>query len=159
MSPANRRNPDHTNADGHFGWDVWAGFYLVQASHRGCSAAHGRVATTKLLQVPPPVSDLRLVLRCPHLRRTGTRTSLRLKSIPVGQTMLIARVKTARGHALRGGVVIFSVGRHRLGEAPLTRRNGVVAITVRHLARNARVLVVYEGNGVYAPSRGSARAR
>ena len=34
MSPANRRNPDRTDAIGHFGWDVLAGFYQVTATTR-----------------------------------------------------------------------------------------------------------------------------
>src|SRR6516165_4374817 len=32
MSPANQNNPDHADASGHFGWDVVAGFYEVQAT-------------------------------------------------------------------------------------------------------------------------------
>jgi hypothetical protein len=39
MSPTNRTNPDVTAADGHFGWDVIAGYYQVRASKPGCVSA------------------------------------------------------------------------------------------------------------------------
>ncbi|MDX6400038.1 MAG: large repetitive protein, partial [Gaiellaceae bacterium] len=35
MSPSNRTNPDATDANGHFGWDVIAGFYKVRAEKAG----------------------------------------------------------------------------------------------------------------------------
>lgn len=160
MSPANRRNPDRTDIDGHFGWDVITGFYRVQASHAGCTARAGsrRQASTRLLKVPPPVDDLRLVLRCPHLRRAATRTRLRLKAVPVGQTALVAHVRPRHGRRVLGGIVSFRRGRRVLAVAPLVRRDGLVVVTVRRIARHARVVAVYGGNGRYAPSRGRARA-
>ena len=36
MSPANRTNPDTTDANGHFGWDTIAGYYKVVATRPGC---------------------------------------------------------------------------------------------------------------------------
>ena len=36
MAPNNRRNPDQTDIDGHFGWDVFPGYYRVKASRKGC---------------------------------------------------------------------------------------------------------------------------
>ncbi|TPG19076.1 HYR domain-containing protein [Pedococcus bigeumensis] len=59
MSPANRANPMTTLASGHFGWDVVAGFYRVVASKAGCTDA-----STDVLAIPPPVTDLRLVMTC-----------------------------------------------------------------------------------------------
>ena len=38
MSPMNRVNPDLSEADGHFGWDVIAGFYKVRVAKSGCNA-------------------------------------------------------------------------------------------------------------------------
>ena len=38
MSPMNRVNPDRSEASGHFGWDVIAGFYKVRAEKTGCHA-------------------------------------------------------------------------------------------------------------------------
>jgi Subtilase family/Nidogen-like len=67
MSPANRVNPDTTDGDGSFGWDVIAGFYEVRASKPGCvSAADPNVAyaETSVLEIPPPATNLVLRLDC-----------------------------------------------------------------------------------------------
>jgi hypothetical protein len=66
MSPANRANPDTTDATGHFGWDVLAGYYKVRASKGGCTAVGGSpaYAETGVLTIPPPVTDLALTLDC-----------------------------------------------------------------------------------------------
>jgi hypothetical protein len=74
MSPANRSNPDLTDATGHFGWDVAAGFYKVQATKAGClvpeafkRSAFKRSETTfesATLTIPPAVTDLDLRLDC-----------------------------------------------------------------------------------------------
>ncbi|MDP9824995.1 M4 family metallopeptidase [Kineosporia succinea] len=67
MSPANRRNPSFTTADGHFGWDVVAGYYQVRAEHPNCTSAADPAlpyAASETLTIPPPVTDLRLVLTC-----------------------------------------------------------------------------------------------
>jgi probable HAF family extracellular repeat protein len=60
MSPANRANPDATDAAGHFGWDVVAGFYKVRAEKAGCLAP----VESAVLQIPPPVTNLDLRLDC-----------------------------------------------------------------------------------------------
>ena len=66
MSPANRSNPMTTGGTGRFGWDTVAGYYTVTAAKAGCTAADGSAsASTDVLEVPPPVTDLRLVLDCP----------------------------------------------------------------------------------------------
>lgn len=68
MSPTNRANPDLTDAAGHFGWDVIAGYYVVRAEREGCTAADGAAfVETAVLPVPPPVFDLDLRLDCPAL--------------------------------------------------------------------------------------------
>jgi hypothetical protein len=67
MSPANRTNPDTTNAEGHFGWDVVAGFYRVRAEKDGCHAPFNPAQAyveTEILVIPPPVTDLDLRLDC-----------------------------------------------------------------------------------------------
>src|SRR5439155_23687255 len=38
MSPANRTNPDRSNALGQFGWDTLGGGYIVGAEKAGCHA-------------------------------------------------------------------------------------------------------------------------
>ena len=66
MSPANRKNSDLTDAVGHFGWDVIPGFYKVRASKSGCTAPDGADAVeSRIMEIPPPVTDLDLRLRCP----------------------------------------------------------------------------------------------
>ena len=67
MSPANRANPDLTNAEGHFGWDVVAGFYKVRAEKDGCvspSTPAQAYVESEIVAVPPPVTDLDLRLDC-----------------------------------------------------------------------------------------------
>lgn len=67
MSPKNRTNPDLTDSDGHFGWDVLAGFYKVRAEKVGCTAPHdpsqGYVESA-VYPIPPPVIDVDLRLAC-----------------------------------------------------------------------------------------------
>jgi hypothetical protein len=60
MSPSNRTNPDVTNADGYFRWDVTAGWYKVQVDATGCGSA-----TTPAMRVPPEKIDLVVKLSCP----------------------------------------------------------------------------------------------
>jgi hypothetical protein len=67
MSAANRRNPDTTDVNGHFGWNTIAGYYRVRASFGGCVApADPRLSYVEsaILTIPPPVVDLDLRLNC-----------------------------------------------------------------------------------------------
>jgi hypothetical protein len=59
MSSANRVNPDKTRDDGSFGWEVIEDFYKVDASKTGCGSA-----VTPAFKVPPPLSNLQIVLHC-----------------------------------------------------------------------------------------------
>ena len=68
MSPSNRTNPDLTNGEGHFGWDVIAGFYKVRAELDGCANPGNPqqpYTETEALEIPPPVFDLDIRLDCP----------------------------------------------------------------------------------------------
>jgi hypothetical protein len=150
MSPANRRNPDRTGALGAFGWDVLPGYYRVAASHPGCSSATGRSALTTVLRVPPPALNLRLVLTCPHLRRAGTHTTLRVSRGGKGQLVLLARV---RGRHPRG-VVSFLLGRRLLAVVPVDPRNGQATLTVAG-TRTHGYVARYGGDGSNATSHGS----
>lgn len=67
MSVANRANPDTTDANGHFGWDVAAGYYKVRAEKVGCRSPGDSSQTyveTSVLTIPPAVTDIRLQLYC-----------------------------------------------------------------------------------------------
>jgi VCBS repeat-containing protein len=79
MSPSNRANPDITDEEdpdtpaeeaGHFGWDVIAGFYKVTAEKTDCHAPGDEsqaVVESRIMEIPPPVTDLDLRLDCPTL--------------------------------------------------------------------------------------------
>jgi len=70
MSPSNRDNPDTTNANGEFGWDVVAGFYKVRAEKAGCFSPTDPAQTfveSAVLTIPPPVTNLELILKCSSL--------------------------------------------------------------------------------------------
>ncbi len=74
MSPANRHNPDTTDANGHFGWDVLAGFYVVEASATSCVSPTDPTQTvvrSAVLSIPPAVTDLDLRFSCPSLDTTA----------------------------------------------------------------------------------------
>jgi hypothetical protein len=67
MSPSNRTNPDLTDADGYFRWDVMAGYYKVRAQKAGCTNPDNPAQTfveTEVLPVPPPAVGLELFLNC-----------------------------------------------------------------------------------------------
>ena len=66
MSPSNRTNPDATDPEGRFAWDVVAGYYKVRAEKFGCRSADGTAdyTETPVLTIPPPALDLELVLDC-----------------------------------------------------------------------------------------------
>lgn len=73
MSPANRHNPDTTDAQGRFGWDVLAGYYKVRAEKAGCTSPldpSQAYVESPILTIPPAVTDLDLRLNC-----TGTVTA------------------------------------------------------------------------------------
>jgi hypothetical protein len=98
MSPMNRVNPDHSEADGHFGWDVIAGFYKVRVEKPGCHLpgdTGNPFRETGVMTIPPPVTNLDLRLQCdppatpaagPPPSRVRPRVSLRL---PAGATIKV----------------------------------------------------------------------
>ena len=67
MSIANQVNPGSTDVNGHFGWDVVAGFYKVRAEKSGCfdpANSSQAFVESDVLTIPPPVTDLDLRLDC-----------------------------------------------------------------------------------------------
>ena len=58
MSPANRVNPDMTDASGQFGWDVIAGFYRVLAEKDGFTSAE-----TMTFDIPPSATGVVIELQ------------------------------------------------------------------------------------------------
>jgi YVTN family beta-propeller protein len=156
MSPSNRRNPDHTDALGHFGWDVLPGFYQVTASHPGCTGRGGRTAKTAVLAVPPPVADLRLVLRCPRLHRNHTRLVLRVVNRAGGGVTVLALLHSRRAAA---GFVTFRLGRRLVGTAVVDSRRHMATLTSSVTVGRRPVVAVYSGDAHNAPARGRSRQR
>ncbi len=79
MSPENRRNPDVTNAEGRFGWNVFAGYYKVRAQASACHAPgdpQTPYVETGVMVIPPPVTDLDLRLDC-------TASAMRYNFLPM----------------------------------------------------------------------------
>jgi len=67
MSPSNRTNPDLTDAEGYYRWDVIAGYYKVRVEKAGCHApgnAGQSFVESDVLPVPPPQFDVDLQLEC-----------------------------------------------------------------------------------------------
>lgn len=93
MSPMNRTNPDTTDASGHFGWDVIAGFYRVRASATDCVSptdASQPFVETAVLTIPPPVTDLDLRLDCPSTNSSPTANAGGPYSAPEGGSVALS---------------------------------------------------------------------
>jgi YVTN family beta-propeller protein len=143
MSATNRKNPDSTDIDGHFGWDVYPGYYRVRATRKGCNGT----ALTKALPVPPPVTNLRLVLNCPKLKRTTTKT--RVLSVRRSGPGSIVTLQVRGGVKAAIGLVNVSAGKAR-AFAFLDKRGRARVILAGHARR---VTVRYPGNARFSPSK------
>jgi HYDIN/CFA65/VesB family protein len=153
MSVANRRNPDHTNALGLFGWDTIAGDYRVTASHPGCTASgRQQSAETRVYVVPPPVNNIAITLKCPHLKRAPSHLRLTLKAIRGTMTAVTA---TVAGHAPVGSVVFSGPGVSGVSLPLGARSHQATFILTR--ARQ-RITVRYLGDAHNAPSAASGHA-
>jgi carboxypeptidase family protein len=96
MSPANRKNPDVTDATGHFGWDVVSGFYKVQATHKRCTSPADRrqkLVETGVYEIPPPVTDIDLRMRCPPAPAPARKAKPKLS----GKARVGARLTCSKG--------------------------------------------------------------
>jgi large repetitive protein len=60
-------NPQTTDSDGVFHWDVFPGWYEIQAVAPGCSNpdGNGQAVTIGPYPVPPPQTGLTITLQCP----------------------------------------------------------------------------------------------
>ena len=90
MSPMNRANPDLSEADGHFGWDVIAGYYKVRVEKSGCHApgdSGQAFVETGVQTIPPPVTNLDIKARMPAARRGSPRRAAAAltRALPKGQ--------------------------------------------------------------------------
>ena len=154
MSASNRRNPDLTDLTGHFGWDVFPGFYRVAATHPGCRGT----VLSRSSPVPPPVTDLRLRLNCPGLHRARTLTRILSAKLRGPDTIVALRVARTGRHGSRPtGLITVQVGGKRRGFAFINPRTGRARILFAgRLPRDARITARYAGDARFEPS---ARAR
>jgi hypothetical protein len=157
LGASNRRNPDRTSILGGFGWDVAPGYYQVQASHTGCTAARGNAKTVRssVYAVPPPRLDLSLTLRCPHLRRQASRVRLVVIKQGAGSHELVATVFAARGGgsaATLVGEVTFTVGHRTITTILTDGRSQAEVLLPRLKGVGTRFAASYLGNGLFAPA-------
>jgi protocatechuate 3,4-dioxygenase beta subunit len=98
MSPSNRTNPDTTDAQGRFGWDVVAGYYIVTASKAGCVST----ATSGVLTIPPPVTNLDLRLQCTQTSggNTGTGGGSKPPVVTLRKLAKMGKVKLSKHKTL-----------------------------------------------------------
>lgn len=77
MSPSNRTNPDTTDSTGHYGWLTIAGWYRVDVTKSHCyqpgsydpaSNTVDPVTESRLVVVPPEVTDLHVTIDCRNIR-------------------------------------------------------------------------------------------
>ena len=151
MSPSTRRNPDHTDALGHFGWDVIPGFYRVTAQHSGCTArSGGKVSETGVYQVPPPVDNVVFKLRCRQLRRRASHVSLGFRALHGSVVLVTAHVRGRHP----AGAVTFSAGALRTAIA----LNPATHTAVLVVTSSEQVRVRYQGDADNAPSAARGRS-
>ncbi len=118
MSPQNRANPDTTAANGTFGWDVIAGYYTIRAEKPGCNAPGEPSKTyveSDVLEIPPAMSGLRLVLHCAEEPTAVTTTlsgggqSGAHVAVPEGTPVVDQATLSGGGVAGAGGTVDYKV--------------------------------------------------
>ncbi len=144
MSPANRKNPDVTDAGGHFGWDVIAGYYKVQAEKQGCKAP----TESRVMEIPPPVTDLDLRLDCPYDPKVSLGP-LRGGTFPVSRSGVVRYRLTNLSPFRISGTVTLRQGRRKIGSGRISigaDRPGDVKVKVtgrtrRKLRKGARLKV------------------
>jgi hypothetical protein len=150
MSPANRVNPDETDGDGTFGWDVLGGSYAVRASKQGCSTE-----TSSVFSVPPPVTGLSLTLTCATPPLLGaTETSLSSSTDVSGYGQPVTLTATVGEGADPGGTVTFDEGATPIGVGVV--QNRTATLTVATLTPGEHTITAsYSGDGGNQPSTSS----
>jgi len=108
MAPMNRQNPDTTNATGHFGWDVIAGYYFVRAAAPGCTAPGNSLQAyvdSAVLIIPPPVINLDLRLACPTVNTLPVAANQSITTAQGTSISIILTGSDANGDALTYTIV------------------------------------------------------
>jgi hypothetical protein len=154
MSATNRRDPDHTTALGQFGWETVAGYYRITAHHHGCTASgHHATAESRVYQVPPPVDDVVLTLKCPHLWRAPSHVRLRMQRMRGTMTAVTATVSGR--HAV--GYVTFSGHGVPAVKLPISSKSRQATFILTK--RRERIVARYLGDANNRPSAAAGRSR
>lgn len=90
LSPAIRQNPQTSDAQGRFGWDVAAGYYKIRAEKVGCVSGDlinpGPTVDSNAVRVPPASLDAEIRLDCGPEPQDGTppviTTPVRVSKLP-----------------------------------------------------------------------------
>lgn len=114
MSPSNRHNPDTTNAQGQFAWDVQVGWYEVTATAPGCTTG-----TTPAMQVPPAQIDLAIKLTCTVAAPVPTSRPSITGTPQVGQTVHVTAGTWAAPIATVGTTLMRQLGNGPATAVPL----------------------------------------
>ncbi|HEX4363539.1 MAG TPA: nidogen-like domain-containing protein [Solirubrobacteraceae bacterium] len=160
MSPANRQNPDVTDAQGRFGWDVTAGYYDVSATKPGCHApgyADIPAAFSPALTIPPPVTNLVITLDCAStppargLRATITTpvdgATYRFKEVVRADFACVDRdggpgIASCKGTVADGARIDTShAGSHAFKVTAKSRDRHVVTTVVHYIVDKARTVL------------------
>ncbi len=155
MSPANRLNPGVTTADGHFGWDVLAGYYTIAATKSGCNPAPQETAA---LTIPPPVENLSLTLECavpPSLSTPEVTVSSSVLNSNYGQAVTFTA--DVSGGSSPTGTVTFYDGADPIGEGAGVLQDGKASMTIRTLVPGPNSITAdYSGDGANKPVKSAA---
>jgi hypothetical protein len=138
---------------------VIPGYYRVLASRSGCTAVSRRGRRSKQLisrvvTIPPAVTDLNLRLSCPHLRRSASRIILRthvLKGVAGHPVSVTVTVRARHGRARSGtiaGVVRLRAGGRTLVSLLLDPRTGSMTTTLRNTGTR-RLRASYSGDAFF----------
>ena len=135
MDPSNRRDPDTTDGQGRFGWNVLAGYYQVKAAKAGCTdpsnPAHG-YALTSVYKIPPPALGIVIHLHC-GLLSTELKYSGPAK-FTSGKRAVFKATLLSGTTGIPGELVKFSLGSGRTKScAGTTNSKGIASCSVTHL--------------------------
>jgi len=132
-------NPEVSDSNGQFAWDVLAGYYQIEASKSGCTAPgdpSDPTATTAALSVPPPQVGLEIVLDCggstperPEVSDVsaafgaaagGTSVTVSGSGLEGIKEIKFGSAKAKKYSVLSSSTVIVVVPKHAAGTVPVT---------------------------------------
>lgn len=155
-------NPETSDAQGGYGWDVYPGYYQVQASAPHCAAPGnpGQPAVlSDIKQVPPAVTGLTLTLQCTQVAATLAITSPDTQGTAVG---FAATLTESGAGSLAGRNVTFTAtpsgGGTPIIRTVVTDSNGAAKVNLTLAMGTYAVAANFAGDGNHlAASASQAR--